>query len=90
MFKTCSLDGYAGACAALGDADIREDLHRIGAPTLVVTGHHDVATPPAAGEFIWEHVAEAQRLELDAAHLSNVEQSDAFTSGVRDFLLTSG
>ncbi len=90
MFATCSLDGYAGACAALRDADLLDDIHRIEAPTLVVTGCHDAATPSAVGQLIVERVPRARRLELDAAHLSNVEQAAAFTSGVHDFLSTSG
>ena len=87
MVAACPADGYTGCCAALRDADVRDELHRIGAPTLVVTGVHDVGTPPAEGAFIRERVAGARLLALDAAHLSNVEQADAFTAAVVDFLL---
>ena len=86
MLLRCPVDGYAGGCAVLRDADLREDIAQIAAETLVVTGRHDLATPPALGELIRECVVGAQRLDLDAAHLSNVEQADAFTAGVLDFL----
>ncbi len=86
MLRDCSPTGYAGCCAALRDADLRADLHRIENPTLVVTGADDHATPPAAGDLIREQVAGAEMLALDAAHLSNVERPDAFSGGVLDFL----
>ena len=86
MLRGCSATGYAGCCAALRDADLRADLHRIERPTLVLVGADDRATPPAAGRAICEHVAGAELLALDAAHLANVERPDAFTHAVGDFL----
>jgi 3-oxoadipate enol-lactonase len=86
MLQRCRVDGYVGACAVLRDADLRQEISRISAETLVVTGRHDTATPPALGELIRSRVAAAQVLELDAAHLSNVEQAASFTAGVLDFL----
>ena len=86
MLGEGSAAGYAGCCAALRDADLRADLHRIEAPTLVVVGAEDSATPPAAGRAICEHVAGAELLALDAAHLANVERPGAFTVGVLGFL----
>ena len=86
MLGECSAAGYSGCCAALRDADLRADLHRIEAPTLVIVGAEDSATPPAAGRAICEHVAGAELLPLDAAHLANVERPGAFTSGVLAFL----
>ncbi len=86
MLAGCSATGYAGCCAALRDADLRADLHRIDAPTLVILGAEDDATPPAAGRAICEQVAGAELLALDAAHLCNVERADAFTESVMPFL----
>lgn len=88
MLAACPVDGYAGCCAAVRDADLREDIRRIGAATLVIRGTHDVATPPGAADFIRERVAGARLVVIDAAHLSNVEQPEAFTSAVVDFLST--
>ncbi len=86
MLAGCSAAGYAGCCAALRDADLRADVHRIASPTLVVVGAHDPATPPADGRAIRERVPGAELLALDAAHLANVERPDAFTGGVLAFL----
>jgi 3-oxoadipate enol-lactonase len=78
--------GYLGCCAALRDADLRADLSRVVAPSLVVTGTHDPATPPADGAFIAGAIPGATLVELDAAHLSNIECAPAFTDAVGRFL----
>jgi 3-oxoadipate enol-lactonase len=51
----------------------------------VVTGRRDPATPPAQGRWLAEQIAGAQLVELDAAHLSNVERSDEFNAAVVNF-----
>jgi 3-oxoadipate enol-lactonase len=79
-------NGYASCCAAVRDYDSREELEKIGTQTLVVAGAHDPATPPADGRFIAEHIRGAKYAELDAAHLSNIEDGDRFTKEVEAFL----
>lgn len=86
MMERVPAAGYGGACAAVRDLDQREALARIVAPTLVVTGRQDGATPPADGQFIAAHIPGARIVELDAAHLSNIEQAAAFTAAVTSFL----
>ena len=54
---------------------------------LVIVGAQDPATPPAAGETIAKAIPGAKLVTLDAAHISNVEQPQAFTKAVLDFLL---
>jgi 3-oxoadipate enol-lactonase len=70
----------------LRDADLTSAVARIQTPTLVITGSQDTATPPAAGQELRQLIPEARLLELEAAHLSNVEQAEAFTAAVADFL----
>ncbi|GAA2601351.1 3-oxoadipate enol-lactonase [Winogradskya consettensis] len=69
--------GYAGACAAIEDMDLRADLPRITAPTLVISGAEDPATPPSHGSAIAAAIPGA-RLEVlsPAAHLATYEQAD--------------
>lgn len=86
MVSACPVAGYTGCCAVLRDADLRDEIHRIAAPTLVVTGTHDRATPPSLGEGIRTAVAGARAVELDAAHIANVEQPGAFNAAVMEFL----
>ena len=86
LISACPVMGYTGCCAALRDADLRDEIHRIAAPTLVITGTHDRATPPSLGELLREGIAGSRGLALDAAHLANVEQPEAFNAAVIDFL----
>ena len=79
--------GYAGCCAALRDADLRDQVSRVACPTLVVAGRHDPATPLAQGHWLAEHIPGARLVDLDAAHLSNVERSDEFNSAVLNFTI---
>lgn len=78
--------GYAACCAAIRDTDLRESVARIGAPTLVVTGKDDVATPAAQGAWLARTISGARLVELPAAHLSNIEAAGAFTAAVTAFL----
>ena len=79
-------DGYNALCAAVRDADLREAIDAIAAPTLVIVGAHDVPTPPASGEFIAKAIRGARLVTLPAAHISNIEAADAFTAAVSEFL----
>ena len=53
-------DGYVGCCAALRDADLRALASQVACPTLVVTGRHDPATPPAQGRWLAEQIRGAR------------------------------
>ena len=80
-------DGYAGCCAALRDADLRAVVSQVACPALVVTGRQDPATPPEQGRWLAEQIGGAQLVELDAAHLSNVERPDEFNAAVLKFMI---
>lgn len=82
MLAGCPVDGYIGCCAALRDADFREAIAQIRCPTLVIAGTHDQATTLEAAEFLRAQVPGAQLVTVDAAHLSNVEQSERFNEAV--------
>jgi 3-oxoadipate enol-lactonase len=86
MLAATSAQGYAGNCAAVRDADFRQQLAAIKLPTLIVCGTADAVTTPEHGRFMQQHIAAAQLVELHAAHLSNVEAGAAFTRAVVDFL----
>jgi len=82
-------EGYAANCAAVRDFDFRQQLQAIRTPTLVISGTHDPATPPADGQFLVANIQGARFVELNAAHLSNIEDADRFTSEVLSFLTQS-
>ena len=87
MFAATPLEGYLACAAAVRDMDHRELLPHITAPTLVIAGKHDPATPPEANEYISKHIPGAQITMLDAAHMSNIEQPEAYSNAVLGFLL---
>ena len=86
MFLGCNLDGYIACVEAVRDMDFRASNPRVTAPTMVIVGTQDPATPPAAGEAIAQQIKGAKLVALDAAHISNVEQPRAFTEAVLNFL----
>ncbi|MDQ2695917.1 MAG: 3-oxoadipate enol-lactonase [Pseudomonadota bacterium] len=79
-------EGYVACCAAVRDMDQRQAISAIRCPTLVIAGTQDQATPPADGRFLAEQIGGAEYVELDAAHLSNIEKADPFTDAVLGFL----
>lgn len=86
MLIDTPVQGYVACCEALSTLDLRDQLPRITAPTLVIAGRQDVATPVAAGELVRSSIPGASMTLLDAAHISNVEQSHSFTEAVVGFL----
>ncbi len=82
-----SADGYCRCCIAIRDADLTEDVSLVTAPTLVIVGTHDSATPPSDSQFLASRIPGAGYLELDAAHLVNMEAPRAFTDAVLRFLM---
>jgi 3-oxoadipate enol-lactonase len=86
MFVATPLDGYIATCEALRDSDLRESIQRIRTRTLVVSGAHDVVTPPADGKSMAAQISGAQYAELNASHLSNIEGGAEFTSTLMRFL----
>lgn len=86
MLAATAPQGYAANCAAVRDADFRGQLDRITAPTLIVAASQDAVTTPADGRFLQAGIADAEYVEFNAAHLSNVEAGELFTQAVLDFL----
>ena len=86
MYLRTQLDGFLGCCHAIRNMDLRDTHARITAPTLVIVGTKDPATPPAAGKEIQSRVKGAKLAELDAAHISNFEQPQGYVDTVLGFL----
>lgn len=77
MLAGVDAETYAQCCEALAELDLRADLGRIAAPTLVVCGTADSATPPELGEALAAAIPGARLELLGAAHLAPVEQPGA-------------
>jgi 3-oxoadipate enol-lactonase len=76
-------EGYAACCDALAAWDFRDGLRLVRAPTLVLVGAEDPATPPNQAQLIADGIPGA-RLDVlpGAAHLLNVEQPERFDEAV--------
>jgi len=90
MFCRTDANGYASACAAVRDMDQRNSVNGIRCPTLVIAGSADPVTPAGAGEELQHAVPGSRFAALRAAHLSNVEQPEAFTTLVKEFFTAHG
>ncbi|WP_244813687.1 3-oxoadipate enol-lactonase [Caballeronia sp. Lep1P3] len=86
VFRHTSGEGYASNCEAIRDADLREEAKGIALPVLVIAGTHDLSTTAAQGRELAGYIEGARFVELDAAHLSNIEKHDDYTHAVLDFL----
>jgi 3-oxoadipate enol-lactonase len=86
MVADTPAEGYAGCCEAIDAMDLVADIPGVRAPTLVIAGREDPATPPPHAEQIAGQIPGA-RLELvDAAHLASYERSDEVTALMLDHL----
>jgi 3-oxoadipate enol-lactonase len=89
MMVSAAREGYAGCCEALAEWDPGEELAAIRAPTLVLAGSEDPATPPAQGEMLAGRIPGARLSVLEGAgHLANLEEPEAFNRLLLDHLTT--
>jgi 3-oxoadipate enol-lactonase len=80
-------EGYAACCEAIAGMDLRPDLPAVTAPTLVIAGADDPATPPAYADEIAGAIPTARVAVVpEGAHLASVEQPDLVTKLLMDHL----
>ena len=84
-----SAEGYASCCEALAKADLREELKNIPIPVLVIAGRQDPVTTVADAQLMINRIQKSAMFEIDASHISNLEQPDTFSSTVKSFLTTA-
>lgn len=91
MFERMSPDGYAGTCAALRDADLRDAISTIEVPTMVVVGDGDQSTPV---ELVRDTAARIQgaRFEIiaGAGHIPSIEQPEQLADLMMQFMSEVG
>jgi 3-oxoadipate enol-lactonase len=76
-------EGYAACCEVVAAVDLRQDLGRITAPTLVVSGAEDVALPPPHQQAIADGIPGAELLTVSpGAHLANLERTSEVTGAL--------
>jgi 3-oxoadipate enol-lactonase len=87
MLRSTPTEGYAVCSEAVGTFDVRDRLAGITAPTLVVAGAEDPATPPETVRVIADGIPGAEFVVLpQASHLVSAEQPEAVAARIREFL----
>ncbi|MET3373415.1 3-oxoadipate enol-lactonase [Variovorax boronicumulans] len=87
VIASTSVEGWAGACAAIASVHTTSDLYRIGCPALVMVGEHDIGTPLAASLEMHRHLPQSTLAVIaDAAHMTCIEQPERFNRALRMFL----
>jgi len=77
IFVATDSAAHAAACHAFAGLDAEPGLGEIKAPTLVLVGRDDYATPPAMAEVLAASIPDAQLEVLeDTRHLSLIERPD--------------
>ena len=80
-------EGYASCCEAVAACDLRTDIHRIDARTLLIAGAEDPFVPAASAVMFGASFRDANVAVVpDAAHLVNVEQPAMVNRLVLDHL----
>jgi 3-oxoadipate enol-lactonase len=88
MIRGTTQQGYLGVTAAFLGLDVENDLGRISAPTLYVSGANDhLGGPPALMKGLSEKVRGAQHVSVpNAAHIANIQNPEGFNKVLADFL----
>lgn len=82
--RTTDPGAYAACCDALASFDLRDRLASITAPTLLIAGREDPATPPAHLREIADAVPGASLTEIaGASHLAPAERPEAVLAALR-------
>jgi 3-oxoadipate enol-lactonase len=91
MIRRTCVAGYVGCAEALKRIDCEPRLPEIRCPTLFLTGEKDPSAPPdLVGR--WRSLVSGSRLAVipNAAHLTNIEQPEAFNAALDEFLSAVG
>jgi 3-oxoadipate enol-lactonase len=86
MIGTTPVSGFIGCAAALADHDFRSQVAAVTLPVLFMVGEKD-GTTPAAMRQMHEALTGSKFVQLmGAGHISNLDQPDACTRAMREFL----
>jgi 3-oxoadipate enol-lactonase len=87
QYLATPVSGFIGCSEAIRRLNYLDRLHEINMPTLIIVGREDMGTPVALSEAMHERISNSRLVVIPfAAHLSNVEQPEAFTAALIDFL----
>jgi 3-oxoadipate enol-lactonase len=55
-------------------------------PLLVIAGRKDPVTTVSDAQYMVNHIRSSALFEIDASHISNIEQPKAFNQAILDFI----
>jgi 3-oxoadipate enol-lactonase/4-carboxymuconolactone decarboxylase len=88
IFAANTPAGYAACCDAISVMDLRESNKAITAPTLIIAGANDEATPPALSVEMQDRIPGSELVILpDAAHLLASQHPALVADYLEAFLL---
>ena len=91
MLTRTPVDGYAGTCAALRDADLTASTSALSVPTLCIVGDEDGSTPPDLVRSTAGLITGARfEIVTGAGHLPCIEKPAETAKLIGDFLNESG
>ncbi len=86
MVRTTPVNGFIGCAAALADHNYAAAIATVTRPVLFMVGEKDGVAPPAMRKLN-EALPGSRYVELPGAgHISNLDQPQAFTRAMADFL----
>jgi 3-oxoadipate enol-lactonase len=87
MIRSTGADGYIACASGVRDMSQTDILARIKAPTVIIVGRQDPACTLAQSQVLDEHIKQADLVVIeDAAHMANIEQTQAFNEALMGFL----
>jgi 3-oxoadipate enol-lactonase len=87
MLAAAPAEGYAACCGAIERMDLRPELRRIRAPTLVISGAGDLAAPVDRQALIAAAIPGARHEVIEpGAHVAAVERPDIVNQLIEEHL----
>jgi 3-oxoadipate enol-lactonase len=87
MIRATPPAGYIGCSHAIPKINLTARLKEIRCPSMVIVGKDDPGTPVAMAEEIHKSLPGSELVVIpSAAHLSNLEQPEAFNRALGDFI----
>lgn len=78
--------GFAATMRMLAHLDMRDDLARIGCPTLLIAGSHDGDRPPTGVAVLAETIAGARVKVLETGHFMAIQTPEPVAAEIRAFI----
>jgi len=87
-FLAMPIEGYVGCIWAIRGLHLIQRIPEIKSPTLIIVGKQDLGTPVEVSELMHSMIPDSKLVVIEgAAHLSNLNQPEAFNQTIIPFLI---